>query len=327
MSTTAPILATREPRARHRRRAHRRRCLARGPRGRVRRHHRPERGRQDDALQPALGPHAADGRRRGAARPRRDSRLPPYRRTRAGLGRTFQVSSVFPLLSVFENVRLAAEAELGGTLRIWRRALSVREAVERARWALERVGLAARASVARRPALARRQAQARARDAARRASRDVILLDEPMAGVSVEDVDELVELIGSVHREEGKTVLMVEHRMEVVVGLAERIAVMHHGALARVRHAGRGDGERDRPDGLPRGAALMRPAEPRADPGRRPARLPRRVARPPGRLVRGAGGRRDGAARPERRRQDDDDAGAARPRAAAAAASRSAARS
>ena len=59
----------------------------------------------------------------------------------------------------------------------------------------------------------------------------MILLDEPMAGVSVEDVDELVELIRSVHREEGKTVLMVEHRMEVVIGLAERIAVMHHGAL------------------------------------------------------------------------------------------------
>ena len=60
---------------------------------------------------------------------------------------------------------------------------------------------------------------------------DVILLDEPMAGVSAEDVDELVELIRSVHREEGKTVLMVEHRMEVVIGLAERIAVMHHGSL------------------------------------------------------------------------------------------------
>jgi branched-chain amino acid transport system ATP-binding protein len=59
----------------------------------------------------------------------------------------------------------------------------------------------------------------------------VILLDEPMAGVSAEDVDELVELIRSVHREEGKTVLMVEHRMEVVIGLAEKIAVMHHGAL------------------------------------------------------------------------------------------------
>src|SRR3977135_1872686 len=50
------------------------------------------------------------------------TQAPTYRRTRAGLGRTFQVSSVFPLLSVFENVRLAAEAALGGTLRIWRRA-------------------------------------------------------------------------------------------------------------------------------------------------------------------------------------------------------------
>jgi branched-chain amino acid transport system ATP-binding protein len=59
----------------------------------------------------------------------------------------------------------------------------------------------------------------------------VILLDEPMAGVSAEDVPELVELIRSVHHEEGKTVLMVEHHMEVVTGLADRIAVMHHGAL------------------------------------------------------------------------------------------------
>jgi branched-chain amino acid transport system ATP-binding protein len=59
----------------------------------------------------------------------------------------------------------------------------------------------------------------------------IILLDEPMAGVSHEDVDGLVELIRSVHAEERKTVLLVEHRMEVVVGLAERIAVMHHGSL------------------------------------------------------------------------------------------------
>jgi branched-chain amino acid transport system ATP-binding protein len=62
----------------------------------------------------------------------------------------------------------------------------------------------------------------------------VLLLDEPMAGVSVEDVPELVELIRSVHAEEGKTVVMVEHHMEVVTGLAERIAVLHHGRLLAV---------------------------------------------------------------------------------------------
>ena len=58
----------------------------------------------------------------------------------------------------------------------------------------------------------------------------VILLDEPMAGVAHEDVDGLVEVIRKVHGQ-GVTILLVEHRMEVVVGLAERIAVMHHGAL------------------------------------------------------------------------------------------------
>jgi branched-chain amino acid transport system ATP-binding protein len=155
---------------------------------------------------------------------------PPYARTRAGLGRTFQVSSVFPLLSVRENVRLAAEASLGGTLRLWRRAARYRPALDRADWALERVGLAARA---RWLAGALAHGDKRKLELAMVLAGEprVILLDEPMAGVSHEDVDGLVELIRAVHAEEGMTVLLVEHRMEVVVGLAERIAVMHHGAL------------------------------------------------------------------------------------------------
>jgi branched-chain amino acid transport system ATP-binding protein len=154
----------------------------------------------------------------------------PYRRTRLGLGRTFQVSNVFPLLTVLENVRLSAEARLGGTMRIWRRATWVREALDRAGWALERVGLGGR-----RQATAGQLAHGEKRklELAMLLAADprVILLDEPMAGVSAEDVPELVELIRSVHRDEHKTVLIVEHHMEVVTGLAERIAVMHHGAL------------------------------------------------------------------------------------------------
>jgi branched-chain amino acid transport system ATP-binding protein len=154
----------------------------------------------------------------------------PYRRTRLGLGRTFQVSNVFPLLTVLENVRLAAEASLGGTMRIWRRATWVREARERAGWALDRVGLGGRQEAT---AGQLAHGEKRKLELAMLLAADprVILLDEPMAGVSAEDVPELVELIGSVHRDEHKTVLMVEHHMEVVTGLAERIAVMHHGAL------------------------------------------------------------------------------------------------
>ena len=158
---------------------------------------------------------------------------PPYRRAKAGLGRTFQVSNVFPLLSVHENVRLSAEAAIGGTMRIWRRATAVGDAIARATWAIARVGLADReAWIAgllshgdkRKLELAMLLA----------ADKRVLLLDEPMAGVSMEDVPELVELIRSVHADEGKTVLMVEHHMEVVIGRAQRSAVMHGGRLLAV---------------------------------------------------------------------------------------------
>jgi branched-chain amino acid transport system ATP-binding protein len=157
----------------------------------------------------------------------------PHHRTQAGLGRTFQISSVFPRLTVLENVRLAAEARLGGTMRIWQRASRRREAVERARWALGRVGLQ---DVAAGPAGSLAHGNKRKLEVAMLLAADprVILLDEPMAGVSAGDIPGLVEVIRSVHADEGKTVLMVEHHIDVVTGLAGRIAVMHHGALLAV---------------------------------------------------------------------------------------------
>jgi branched-chain amino acid transport system ATP-binding protein len=158
---------------------------------------------------------------------------PPFRRTRAGLGRTFQVSNVFPLLTVRENVRLAAEAALGGTMRIWRRASRFREAIDKASWALDRVGLGGRAEVLA-GSLAHGDKRKLELAMVLAGESRVILLDEPMAGVSMENVPELVELIRSVHVDEGKTVLLVEHHMEVVTGLAQRIAVLHHGSLLAV---------------------------------------------------------------------------------------------
>ena len=158
---------------------------------------------------------------------------PPYRRTQAGLGRTFQISSVFPRLTAFENVRLGAEARLGGAMRVWRRATRVRRAVERAGWALERVGLGERRLTL---AGSLSHGDKRKLELAMLLAADpeVVLLDEPMAGVSVEEIPGLVEVIRSVQVEEGKTVLMVEHHIGVVTGVAERIAVMHHGRLLAV---------------------------------------------------------------------------------------------
>jgi branched-chain amino acid transport system ATP-binding protein len=158
---------------------------------------------------------------------------PPFQRAKAGLGRTFQVSNVFPLLSAHENVRLSAEAAIGGTMRIWRRANGVKDALARATWAVERVGLAERSLW---PAGLLSHGDKRKLELAMLLAADkrVLLLDEPMAGVSMEDVPDLVGLIRSVHVDEGKTVLMVEHHMEVVIGLAQRIAVMHGGRLLAV---------------------------------------------------------------------------------------------
>jgi branched-chain amino acid transport system ATP-binding protein len=158
------------------------------------------------------------------------TRQPTFLRTREGLGRTFQISSVFPLLSVHENVRLAAEAAVGGTLRLWRRAAGVTSAVVRARAAIARVGLEPRTH-ARAGALAHGDKRRLELAMLLAADKPVLLLDEPMAGVSAEFVPELVELIRTIHEQERKTVLMVEHHMDVVTGLAQRIAVMHHGAL------------------------------------------------------------------------------------------------
>jgi branched-chain amino acid transport system ATP-binding protein len=146
---------------------------------------------------------------------------PVHKRTQAGLGRTFQISSVFPLLPVLENVRLAVEASRVG------------EAIERAQWALGRVGLGERGGVVEGslPHGDKRKLELAMLLAA---DKDVILLDEPMAGVSAGEVPGLVDVIRSVHMEEGKTVLMVEHHIGVVTGLADRIAVMHHGALLAI---------------------------------------------------------------------------------------------
>ncbi|MEU8070358.1 ABC transporter ATP-binding protein [Micromonospora sp. NPDC049151] len=156
--------------------------------------------------------------------------LAPHRRARLGLGRTFQASSVFGSLTVRENVRLAVQAHRGGSMKLWRRAAADREVAAAADAALDRVGLHHRGT-----ALAGTLAHGEKRKleiALLLAGEPrVMLLDEPMAGVSAEDVPELVSVIKSLTGDSGRAVLMVEHHMDVILELADRIAVMHHGAL------------------------------------------------------------------------------------------------
>jgi branched-chain amino acid transport system ATP-binding protein len=124
-------------------------------------------------------------------------------------------------------VRLAAQAAGGGSYRIWRRASAFRDRVAEV---LERTGLAHRADTAA-GALSHGEKRKVELAVLLVGSPRLMLLDEPMAGVSAEEVPALTGLIRSLHREEGRTVLMVEHHMDVLLGLADRLAVMHHGTL------------------------------------------------------------------------------------------------
>jgi branched-chain amino acid transport system ATP-binding protein len=155
------------------------------------------------------------------------TRAAPHARARHGLGRTFQTSSLWPAMTVAEHVRLAAQAASGGSYRVWRRAATYREKVA---GVLGRTGLAHRAE-ARAGALSHGEKRKLELAVLLVAEPRLLLLDEPMAGVSAEEVPALTELIRSLHRDEGRTVLMVEHHMDVLLGLADRLAVMHHGKL------------------------------------------------------------------------------------------------
>ena len=161
------------------------------------------------------------------------TRAPSYAHARLGLGRTFQTSSVFANLTVLVNVQLAAQAHLGGSGDVWRRAGLDTPAIERARAALREVGLEGRAAHL---AGSLSHGEKRKLDLAILMATDanVVLLDEPTAGMAVEDVPEIVALLRRMHRERGSTVVMVEHRLDLIEGLADRMAVMHHGALLAI---------------------------------------------------------------------------------------------
>ena len=155
---------------------------------------------------------------------------PVHRRAKAGLGRTFQTSNLFPRLSVLENVRLAAQAKLGGSFSILRFPSASDEATRIARGTIGEVGLTGQLTTA---AGDLSHGEKRKVEIAVLLATDpaVVLLDEPMAGVASGDVPSLTAIIRGMHRDRGCTVMMVEHHMDVVLGLVDRVAVMHHGSL------------------------------------------------------------------------------------------------
>lgn len=156
------------------------------------------------------------------------TRLRPFEINRRGLSRSFQITNIFHRLSVYENLRCAVLWSLGYKYSFWHRLNGLKDAHERAEAVLEEIGLKRRRDIT---AGLLTYAEQRALEIGITIAggADVILLDEPTAGMSRSESDMAVELIRKVTV--GKTLLMVEHDMSVVFGLADKIAVVVYGEV------------------------------------------------------------------------------------------------
>jgi branched-chain amino acid transport system ATP-binding protein len=154
--------------------------------------------------------------------------LAPYLINRRGLSRSFQVTNIFPKLSVYENVRCGVLWALGYRYSFWQMVERARDARERTESILEHINLASRRVV---PAGVWSYAEQRALEIGITIAggADVIMLDEPTAGMSHSETEHAVALIRRVT--EGKTLVIVEHDMSVVFGLADRISVLVYGQV------------------------------------------------------------------------------------------------
>jgi branched-chain amino acid transport system ATP-binding protein len=156
------------------------------------------------------------------------TRVPVYRRSALGLARSFQITSLLPDFTAIDNVALAAQARDGHSFHFWRNAREVPHLRKAAQDALDRVGLGHRAGV-----LVSRLSHGEQRElelAVALATRpQLLLLDEPMAGLGVTESARMVKLLQELRRE--VSIVLVEHDMDAVFALADRISVLVYGRV------------------------------------------------------------------------------------------------
>jgi len=156
--------------------------------------------------------------------------LSPSARAKRGIGRAFQITSLFPNLTVHENVRLAVQAKDAAAANVWSRWRSHTAWIERAELYLEEVALAGQRDTI---AAALPHGDKRKLEVAIMMALEphVLMFDEPTAGMSVDEVPVILDLIKRLKQQGDKTILLVEHKMDVVRSLADRIIVLHNGKL------------------------------------------------------------------------------------------------
>jgi branched-chain amino acid transport system ATP-binding protein len=154
--------------------------------------------------------------------------LPPFEIYRRGLSRSFQVTNIFPKMSVYENLRCAVLWSLGHKYAFWTPIDRLGDVREKTEWLMERIGLSARRDV-QAGVLSYAEQRALEIGVTIGGGADVVMLDEPTAGMNAAESEHTVALIRQVT--EGKTLVMVEHDMGVVFDLADRISVLVYGRI------------------------------------------------------------------------------------------------
>jgi branched-chain amino acid transport system ATP-binding protein len=153
---------------------------------------------------------------------------PPHEVVRLGICRTFQKSSIFPGLTVLENVRIARQIRVGGSRRIFAARDSLKTVQEETRAILERLGLCDKGKMLA-SSLSHGDQRLMEIGVALAGAPRLLLLDEPTAGMSPRETEQTMHLIRQLAKD--VAVILVEHDMEVVMTISDKISVMHQGAI------------------------------------------------------------------------------------------------
>ena len=156
------------------------------------------------------------------------TKFPPHRVSQRGIGLAFQVSSIFPKLTAYQNVQAPLFISRGKTTHLFSSASRMFQ--DEVTEILGKVGLLEKA-YATADSLAQADRKRLELGMALATGADLLLLDEPTAGQSAKETPEVMELIRSINKDKGLTILFIEHKMDVVFGIAQRIIVMHHGRI------------------------------------------------------------------------------------------------
>jgi branched-chain amino acid transport system ATP-binding protein len=154
----------------------------------------------------------------------------PQKRAHMGIGRSYQITNIFPNLTVLENIRLAAQAMGKDNFKLFKLADKLQEYIDKAEEVIDTVGLSGREMVIARnlPHGEKRKLELGIMLAC---DPELLLFDEPTAGMSSEQVPELIKIINKVVQQKDRTAILVEHRMDMVMSISDIVTVMNQGRI------------------------------------------------------------------------------------------------